>query len=119
MVFPNCSLTPGSLGAFLALPLMKSNRSRLGISDICVYPNEYMAVADVCTLVVVSFSVAPCVHAIYIASSVLLRLTPSLQNFGFVRLASHEAALAAITHLHGLKLRGWVSTTQPFGLRAC
>ncbi|KAL8445956.1 hypothetical protein Emag_004921 [Eimeria magna] len=28
------------------------------------------------------------------------------QNFGFVRLATHEAALAAITHLHGTQLRG-------------
>lgn len=28
------------------------------------------------------------------------------RNFGFVRLASHEAALAAITHLQGMKLHG-------------
>ncbi|KAL8429109.1 hypothetical protein Efla_003162 [Eimeria flavescens] len=28
------------------------------------------------------------------------------RNFGFVRLACHEAALAAITHLHGMQLHG-------------
>ncbi|KAL8432542.1 hypothetical protein ACSSS7_004539 [Eimeria intestinalis] len=28
------------------------------------------------------------------------------RNFSFVRLATHEAALAAITHLHGIQLRG-------------
>lgn len=33
-----------------------------------------------------------------------------LQNFGFVRMASHEAALAAITHLHGMELHGRVGT---------
>ncbi|CDJ36673.1 RNA recognition motif domain-containing protein, putative [Eimeria mitis] len=43
-----------------------------------------------------------------------------LTNFGFIRLASHEAALAAITHLHGLKLHGrtlacaWSTRTLSF-----
>lgn len=33
-----------------------------------------------------------------------------VQNFGFIRLASHEGALAAILHVTGTKLRGYVST---------
>ncbi|KAL8453898.1 hypothetical protein Emed_000609 [Eimeria media] len=42
------------------------------------------------------------------------------RNFGFVRLATHEAALAAITHLHGTMLHGrtlacsWSSKTVAF-----
>ncbi|KAL8272871.1 hypothetical protein Esti_003180 [Eimeria stiedai] len=42
------------------------------------------------------------------------------RNFGFVRLATHEAALAAVTHLHGTQLRGrtlacsWSSRSVPF-----
>lgn len=36
------------------------------------------------------------------------------QNFGFVRLASHEAALAAITHLQGMQLHGRVSMHTHF-----
>ncbi|CDJ50795.1 RNA recognition motif domain-containing protein, putative [Eimeria brunetti] len=51
-----------------------------------------------------------------IAEEALKKLT----NFGFVRLASHESALAAISHLHGMQLRGralacaWSNRTPSF-----
>ena len=51
-------------------------------------------------------SAGPCRSSIQLFSQCGL-IFPS-QNFGFVRLATHEAALAAITHLHGTQLHGRV-----------